>query len=821
VKLVAEIKEIFSALEKQILHCFQKHEAALLDQVSEMRSKEASLKAEKGELTAQLMNHTAHQSSTVSFSRFDSGLRHSSESVGSGYSVEVVSSSYDAYQLQDNLEEEASVPRPRSQHIAGSQGGKAESPMQGSNSLTSTVAGTLLGIEAAKHVSIDEFAIVAKEACSESEPIFSSDTPSDTTRSSKQRRERSVSTFGTRSETKTLYGAAMYELLPLWEEVAQKEEMDGSVRFASCRNKTSARSSGLVLDKKTFAKRGTFTKDTLDQVVLSPTSQPRGLWEFTGALLIVYDVIMLPLQLVFQMPWGNFRRVMRWVTGVYWLVDVPSSFCLGFYVDGVLEMRFSRMAKNYLTTWFVPDVVLVALDWIYLLSAQGDDSDAEGAKYVEAGRGLRMLRMVRLLRLVKLNVFLNRVLEQIHSEQIIILTDVLKIIVFIVIVTHIFACAWYGIGASSATGPTWVKKNFQEHDNIGYRYSTSLHWALTQFTPASMEVVPRNTGERIYNVWVLLCALVTFSSFISSITEAMTNLRKINNQRNQEFMQLRSYLRDNRVSKALSARVWRYLKRTSRMRQKRKGWQDVVIFKDMPETLQAEIKVEVYAPIAVACPFFTNFNEANQAAMRAICSKATHEVNLIAGQDLFSPGQVAGGMFLVIEGTLEYLLPDEHLPDEALETTAVSKNHWISESALWLRWLHPGSMVAKSDAALLVLDVSMVHNIFKAYVETLWSCYKYARLFMLLAQKRDEAVTDLPFDVDALTEIAHEAFREDEVNSRSFSMASSESMGAQETFSSRYSTSTTYTGMLVNKALSVRSLISAVSARGRPRLSFK
>ena len=38
------------------------------------------------------------------------------------------------------------------------------------------------------------------------------------------------------------------------------------------------------------------------------------------------------------------------------------------------------------------------------------------------------------------------------------------------------------------------------YDDLSWRYLTSLHWSLTQFTPASMDVSARNEYERIMSI---------------------------------------------------------------------------------------------------------------------------------------------------------------------------------------------------------------------------------------------------------------------------------------------------------------------------------
>merc|ERR1712113_285246 len=96
-------------------------------------------------------------------------------------------------------------------------------------------------------------------------------------------------------------------------------------------------------------------------------------------------------------------------------------------------------------------------------------------------------------------------------------------------------------------------------ESISYRYATSLHWSLTQFTPASMSVQPMNSVERIFAIVVLLFGLVLFSSFVSTITTSMTQLSRTMDDRSKQFWLLRRYLKRHKVPKQLSFHVLRYI----------------------------------------------------------------------------------------------------------------------------------------------------------------------------------------------------------------------------------------------------------------------
>ena len=51
------------------------------------------------------------------------------------------------------------------------------------------------------------------------------------------------------------------------------------------------------------------------------------------------------------------------------------------------------------------------------------------------------------------------------------------------------------------------------------RYSTALHWSLTQFTPAAMEVTATNFIERLFSVFVVLAGAVCIASHRRFVSE--------------------------------------------------------------------------------------------------------------------------------------------------------------------------------------------------------------------------------------------------------------------------------------------------------------
>merc|ERR1712226_1675413 len=175
-----------------------------------------------------------------------------------------------------------------------------------------------------------------------------------------------------------------------------------------------------------------------------------------------------------------------------------------------------------------------------------------------------------------------------------------KILIMMVIMNHYIACFWYGLSTLlQDTHSTWTQKAFGDPDAedaetpaILWAYTSSMHWSLTQFTPASMEIFPRNEYERLFNIVVILMALVVFSSFVSSITTAMTHIRNINAQKTKRETEIRSFFCEHKISPRLTSRVWHYVRQNKAAGMARTKTEDITTLRELPAVLLNDLREE-------------------------------------------------------------------------------------------------------------------------------------------------------------------------------------------------------------------------------------
>eukprot|EP00443_Scrippsiella_acuminata_P071237 CAMPEP_0115397562 /NCGR_PEP_ID=MMETSP0271-20121206/13869_1 /TAXON_ID=71861 /ORGANISM="Scrippsiella trochoidea, Strain CCMP3099" /LENGTH=406 /DNA_ID=CAMNT_0002821315 /DNA_START=16 /DNA_END=1233 /DNA_ORIENTATION=+ len=373
------------------------------------------------------------------------------------------------------------------------------------------------------------------------------------------------------------------------------------------------------------------------------------------------------------------------------------------------------------------------MDWIFMVLGNVSKGNTQGA--ARAAKMSRGMRAFRLLRLMKFRVIMNDFTGRVTSEEWRTAIYIAKLILIIVFVNHFVGCGFYGLHylaeeePDGSLGWSWVKKNFEPEEGTVYRYWTSLHWSLTQFTPASMEVNPVNGLERFYVVCVLLFALVTFSSFVSSITTAMTHLRTYNSRKLAEELRLRRYLAEHEISSELTGRVTHFIHERNQQRnlQGRTREEEVELFKLLPESLKHALRREAFMPILTVHPFFACINQMDTEVVTSLCKKSVTERFMVTRDELFGHGKEVTHMVFVTNGTLAYY----YVINGAILNDKIRAGHWAAELVLWSK--HPehcNAFVAETNCDVCLLHAAEFRDSVLKHRNVLAGIVKYAAAFV-------------------------------------------------------------------------------------------
>lgn len=444
------------------------------------------------------------------------------------------------------------------------------------------------------------------------------------------------------------------------------------------------------------------TSRTFPRIFISPSSSGRLSWDIMGVVLIAYDVLSIPL-LAFEIPSNSFSTFLDWLTLCFWTLDAIQSFFLGYYDKGILVTDRSQIIKHYLRTWFILDLLIVGPDWFISISTQFDDqndeSDISGmGRLIRAARSVRLLRLLRLL---KLRSIIASVQEMIESEHAFTLLGLFKLLLCILVLNHVIACIWYLIGSLSMKGGVynWLEKAGTNGTDAVYSYTTSLHWSLTQFTPASMDVSAANVYERVFSIFVLLFAIVAFSSIVASITSTMASINNSNTEEMKQFWLLRKYLRQRSVSKDLTGRIFKYLEHQISSQTRLVQEANIKLLPKLSEPLKDELRSSLFRPILMYHGFFKALDSEQPVVIPQLCKSCVRIASLASEDPVFTCDAEARFVYFVKSGAFSY----SHKFSMRL-CRELTENQWCGEPAIWSHWRHFGDLLAEMPSEVLTVD---------------------------------------------------------------------------------------------------------------------
>eukprot|EP00927_Polykrikos_kofoidii_P017213 TRINITY_DN17814_c0_g1_i1.p1 TRINITY_DN17814_c0_g1~~TRINITY_DN17814_c0_g1_i1.p1 ORF type:complete len:764 (+),score=145.83 TRINITY_DN17814_c0_g1_i1:45-2336(+) len=480
-------------------------------------------------------------------------------------------------------------------------------------------------------------------------------------------------------------------------------------------------------------------------LTVSPNCSWRLAWDVVGLVLISYDVITIPLLQAFEPSKTLFVAFMDWVTLLFWTGDLLQSFFIGFYDKGTLIMNHRRIVKHYLVTWFFMDMIVVGPEWMMLIivgSAEGGGGGNLVSDLAKIMRTARAVRVLRLLRLLKLQRIINLLYDTIESEYMFICFNLVKLLISVLVLNHVIACLWFLTGRTGKKVgvENWVEYfNVIEENNLGYQYTTSLHWSLTQFTPASMDISARNVVERVFSIVVLFFAMVAFSSIVGSITSSMTSLANMAGDEMKQFWLLRRYLRQREVPRDLSRRIVKFLEHQMSTQNKLVQANSVKILGGISEQLHSELLHTMNAPHLLGHPFFAYLNLEMKVVVQRLSRLALKLCQVAEGDVVFAAGDDARKFYFIKSGLFEYASIDR-----ALLAPPPQTKEWVGEAVLWVTWRHLGAFRARIPSELLVVEPDQFTDVMMMHPRP-WSFAKrYAAFFVeFLNSIEMSAMTDI------------------------------------------------------------------------------
>ncbi|CAJ1416497.1 unnamed protein product [Effrenium voratum] len=498
----------------------------------------------------------------------------------------------------------------------------------------------------------------------------------------------------------------------------------------------------------------------LQRLVSHPDGLVRLAWLCFGMFLIFWDCLTIPLVLAdADEETQNFLFVVSHFTVGFWGIDLFYNFFTGYDTGAGIEMRPPRIAVEYCRTWLLPDIILVVIEMVIKLLEIIAYADSEELTSIRVLRAVRVLRFLRLLRLQKISRIGEVIAKHFTSVTFWLSAKIASGIVFILVVNHYFALCFMGIGMQGRREGTvnWLETYSVNDYGFWDTYAISLHWSLTQFTPATNNVGPISVSERLFAIGVVVVALALFSSFLSSITNAVTALRSVRLNYASQEAQIRQFFNERNLPAALLAQVKAFMHLRSaaihRMREK-----DVKLLAELPDHLKQRLHAEMYLMPVMSLPWWPGFMSDGSDYLEKVCHKAASERIATPGVDIFVPdGKCEGCIMPVAEGGLIYtrreLFGRKQILHGATGVAALSPSDRVAEIGLWAVWKYRGHLTSEATCPYIFIDSEAFSELTTSHGG---STFKFLQIFGLLYISHVEdhmekgQLTDLAIDDEVI-----------------------------------------------------------------------
>mmetsp|Transcript_47509 Transcript_47509/g.152599 ORF Transcript_47509/g.152599 Transcript_47509/m.152599 type:complete len:1047 (+) Transcript_47509:68-3208(+) len=444
--------------------------------------------------------------------------------------------------------------------------------------------------------------------------------------------------------------------------------------------------------------------------MLHPQGNFRMAHDVLSVVVLIFDVMCIPVFLAWEVEIQGALRVLAYFSWLFWFVDFVLSFSTGVYIKGDLEMSRGVVAKRYICSWFILDMLVLTSDLFSMATAASSDSEEfssgkSGTGLLRLAKAGRFLRLARLMRMARVSEIFARVADILAARSMDVVVDTSVPLIIIVVFNHLLACLWYGVGVQGAsdTGMRWVDEPVGVDETYRtsppmYQYTTAVHWAMTQMTPGSMQVFPKNSVERGVNLLCLLLGMLVFSSVISLLSAKLMQRQVAQKDRSQKLSALRRFLRKKGLAPRHSVLIEKAaVEALSMVNKKPVIMQDIQAIQVLPSSLRHWLKAELCRRHLVH-PLFRLWAIIDSPGIAQVCQEVVKSKALANGDVLFLVGGEANHAYHFIDGSMLY--SGDGMPE------IVKVGTFISEATLWTKWTHPGQAIAQSGCEFLEIDAA-------------------------------------------------------------------------------------------------------------------
>jgi len=295
--------------------------------------------------------------------------------------------------------------------------------------------------------------------------------------------------------------------------------------------------------------------------IFDPTKKFTIFWDSIIVFAICFYFIVIPLDISFNyniMEQISYLNTIKMFFLYILCLDIAKSSSSSYYHKGLLVKDRKRILLHYIKTDFFIDILTISPLIIHEIFARKSISLGLYDEYWY----LELFQLFFFLRYRQFTLISKKLGELIFIDKTIqSAVSLMKLVLRIMILSHIFACIWYMIGSSHFyPQENWISYSNLQDSPWWKQYLYSYYFVcVTMNTVGFGDLTPQNPLEILFVIVFIFLACGIFAYSLNSIGVIVADIWKRQNEFAKDLNIINEFMRGKKINFDLTMRVRKYL----------------------------------------------------------------------------------------------------------------------------------------------------------------------------------------------------------------------------------------------------------------------
>ena len=377
-------------------------------------------------------------------------------------------------------------------------------------------------------------------------------------------------------------------------------------------------------------------------------------WDTFMGLLIIYSVLIIPVQLAFSSYLASqiqsASNSVDFLIDSLFFMDIVFNFNLVYFSDAdaaFVAVRW-RIMQHYLRSWFLVDFLSFFPFSEFITAIIGsDDISPSNLTTIQLVKAVRLIRLLKIFQAVDMSKVLRRLEDNFNVNPNIL--SLMLTILQVLFISHMMCCMWWGL-CTVLSEYAWYDDESMVYDVLRYasfqdQYIASLYWTITTLSTTGYgDIVPSNDKERILCIFIMVVGASVFGYVIANVAALVTGSSLMEVLATQRVNIVKEFLKDCKCNSHLTSEIVNHFKQANKVHY---SIDENVAYARLPTSIRNDLLINANKVVIDRIPLFRHIK--NTSVKLYLLSQMTLKVGA-AGRCLIKDGKSGCEIFFLVEG---------------------------------------------------------------------------------------------------------------------------------------------------------------------------